>query len=86
VAGAAVGQFLPPRAATDRSSMRLLWSVTCRKSYAGDSAVAVARVPSHQQPHSAGKLPSKQNALNYRLALEANSAGDPLQPPTILRS
>ena len=37
---ARIGQFLPPSAATDWSSVRLLYSDTCRKPYACNSAIA----------------------------------------------
>ena len=49
-------------AATNSSSVGLLYSDTCRKPCACYSAIPVVRVPSHQQPYCTGKLPSARKS------------------------
>jgi hypothetical protein len=61
----AIHEFPPPIGATDSSFVRLLYFDTCRKRYAGISAIAVVEDLRHQQRQCAGSCPSKVPARKF---------------------
>jgi hypothetical protein len=71
----AAGQLLPPGAATDWSSVRLLYAVTCRTPYACNSALAGGTsIRQRLQLLSAVilKLPGQKSGFLFRMSASQN--------------